>query len=94
LIEQDERTRFVAALGVPMPDALRRELLALCAPGDNEIERIARAEQAWVGLAAQGIAELLAQQGLTPADIRAVGSHGQTIRHLPAQGYTLQIGDA
>lgn len=93
LIEQDERTRFVAALGVPMPDALRRELLALCAPGDNEIERIARAEQAWVGLAAQGIAELLAQQGLTPADIRAVGSHGQTIRHLPAQGYTLQIGD-
>jgi anhydro-N-acetylmuramic acid kinase len=77
-----------------MPDSLRRELLALCAPGDNEIERIARAEQAWVKLAAQGIAELLAQQGLKPADIRAVGSHGQTIRHLPAQGYTLQIGDA
>ncbi|MCD4867163.1 anhydro-N-acetylmuramic acid kinase [Pseudomonas sp. PLB05] len=94
LIEQDERTRFVAAVGMPMPDALRRELLALCAPGDNEIERIARAEQAWVRLAAQGIAELLAQQGLTSADIRAVGSHGQTIRHLPAQGYTLQIGDA
>ncbi|MXS21899.1 MULTISPECIES: anhydro-N-acetylmuramic acid kinase [Pseudomonas] len=94
LIEQDERTRFVAAVGMPMPDTLRRELLALCAPGDNEIERIARAEQAWVRLAAQGIAELLAQQGLTSADIRAVGSHGQTIRHLPAQGYTLQIGDA
>ncbi|MDR6680589.1 anhydro-N-acetylmuramic acid kinase [Pseudomonas oryzihabitans] len=94
LIEQDERTRFVAALGIPMPDSLRSELLALCAPGDNEIERIAQAEQAWVKLAAQGIAELLAQQGLMPADIRAVGSHGQTIRHLPAQGYTLQIGDA
>ncbi|KTT40488.1 anhydro-N-acetylmuramic acid kinase [Pseudomonas oryzihabitans] len=94
LIEQDERTRFVAALGIPMPDSLRSELLALCAPGDNEIERIAQAEQAWVKLAALGIAELLAQQGLTPADIRAVGSHGQTIRHLPAQGYTLQIGDA
>ncbi|MDR6233904.1 anhydro-N-acetylmuramic acid kinase [Pseudomonas oryzihabitans] len=94
LIEQDERTRFVAALGVPMPDSLRSDLLALCAPGDNEIERIAQAEQAWVKLAAQGIAELLAQQGLMPADIRAVGSHGQTIRHLPAQGYTLQIGDA
>lgn len=94
LIEQEERTRFVAALGMPMPDALRGELLALCAPGDNEIERIAQAEQAWVRLAAQGIAELLEQQGLTPDDIRAVGSHGQTIRHLPAQGYTLQIGDA
>ena len=94
LIEQEERTRFVAALGVPMPDSLRSELLALCAPGDNEIERIARAEQAWVRLAAQGIAELLAQQGLAPTDIRAVGSHGQTIRHLPVQGYTLQIGDA
>ena len=94
LIEQAERTRFVAALGIPMPKTLRQELLALCSPGDNEIERIAQAEQAWVRLAAQGIAELLEQQGLVPDDIRAIGSHGQTIRHLPAQGYTLQIGDA
>ncbi|WP_295462818.1 anhydro-N-acetylmuramic acid kinase [uncultured Pseudomonas sp.] len=94
LIEQGERTRFVAALGIPMPKALRQELLTLCAPGDNEIERIAQAEQAWIALAAQGIAELLEQQGLVPDDIRAVGNHGQTIRHLPAQGYTLQIGDA
>jgi len=94
LIEQAERTRFVAALGIPMPKRLRQELLALCSPGDNEIERIAQAEQAWVKLAAQGIAELLEQQGLVPDDIRAIGSHGQTIRHLPAQGYTLQIGDA
>ncbi|MEH3022277.1 MAG: anhydro-N-acetylmuramic acid kinase [Pseudomonas oryzihabitans] len=92
--EQGERTRFVAALGIAMPKSLRQELLALCTPGDNEIERIAQAEQAWVALAAQGIAELLERQGLTPNDIRAVGSHGQTIRHLPAQGYTLQIGDA
>ena len=94
LIEQAERTRFVAALGIPMPKTLRQELLALCSPGDNEIERIVQAEQAWVRLAAQGIAALLEQQGLVPDDIRAIGSHGQTIRHLPAQGYTLQIGDA
>ena len=37
--------------------------------------------------------ELLAEQHLQPADIRAIGSHGQTIRHEPAQGFTVQIGN-
>ena len=37
---------------------------------------------------------LLAKAGLTPKDIRALGSHGQTIRHRPQLGFTLQIGNA
>ena len=34
-----------------------------------------------------------AQAGLAPADIDLVGSHGQTVRHLPGAGTTLQIGE-
>lgn len=93
LIEQTEHTTLLATHYVPMPAALRAELLALCATGPDEIARAAMAEQQWVQLTAQGIATLLRQQNLEPAAIRAIGSHGQTVRHEPARGFTLQIGN-
>lgn len=93
LIEQSQHTQLVATHYVPMPSELRTNLLALCSPGHDEIARAAEAEQLWVHLAAQGIATLLQQQNLEPTAIRAIGSHGQTIRHEPARGYSLQIGN-
>jgi anhydro-N-acetylmuramic acid kinase len=36
---------------------------------------------------------LLAQQGLAPADITAIGCHGQTVRHAPEAGYSIQLAD-
>lgn len=93
LIEQDQRTRLLATFYQPMPETLRQELLALCSPGDDELARAALAEKHWVELAATAIAELLLQQGIKPGHIRAIGSHGQTIRHEPARHFTIQIGN-
>ncbi|QLL12880.1 anhydro-N-acetylmuramic acid kinase [Pseudomonas chlororaphis] len=93
LIEQTPAIRLIATHYIPMPESLRTELLGLCASGPDEIARSAIAQQNWVKLAAQGIHSLLAQQQLKPADIRAIGSHGQTIRHEPARGFTVQIGN-
>jgi anhydro-N-acetylmuramic acid kinase len=93
LIEQTPAIRLIATHYIPMPESLRAELLGLCASGPDEIARSAIAQQNWVKLAAQGIHSLLAQQQLKPADIRAIGSHGQTIRHEPARGFTVQIGN-
>ncbi|CRM61265.1 Anhydro-N-acetylmuramic acid kinase [Pseudomonas sp. 24 E 13] len=93
LIEQDSALSLIATHYIPMPAELRAELLSLCASGPDEIARSAIAQQSWVTLAAQGIHALLAQQNLTPHDIRAIGSHGQTIRHEPARGFTVQIGN-
>jgi len=93
LIEQTSAIRLVATHYIPMPESLRAELLGLCASGPDEIARSAIAQQHWVNLAAQGIHTLLEQQRLKPADIRAIGSHGQTIRHEPARGFTVQIGN-
>ncbi|MFG0585745.1 anhydro-N-acetylmuramic acid kinase [Pseudomonas sp. zjy_9] len=93
LIEQDHSPRLLATLYRPMPETLRSDLLALCAPGENELARAAIAEQRWVEIAAQGIDELLKQQNLTAQQIRAIGSHGQTVRHEPARGFTIQIGN-
>ncbi|MWV11281.1 anhydro-N-acetylmuramic acid kinase [Pseudomonas sp. R-28-1W-6] len=93
LIEQAGSTRLLATHYIPMPADLRAELLALCAPGPDELARAALAENRWVALAAQGIASLLASERLSSADIRAIGSHGQTVRHEPARGFTVQIGN-
>ncbi len=93
LVEQGASLRLVASHYVPMPPKLRGDLLALCASGPDEIARAALAENQWATLAAEGIHALLQDQGLTVADIRAIGSHGQTVRHEPARGFTLQIGN-
>lgn len=93
LISQDERPRLITSHYLPMPADLKDDLLALCAPGDDELARAALAEQRWVRLAAQGIRQLLQQARLEPDDIRAIGSHGQTVRHEPARGFTIQIGN-
>ncbi|WP_085636803.1 MULTISPECIES: anhydro-N-acetylmuramic acid kinase [unclassified Pseudomonas] len=93
LIEQTSAIRLIATHYLPMPESLRAELLGLCASGPDEIARSAIAQQHWVTLAAQGIHTLLEQQRLSADDIRAIGSHGQTIRHEPARGFTVQIGN-
>jgi anhydro-N-acetylmuramic acid kinase len=93
LIQQDTRPALLAHHYIPMPDALRAELLALCTSGPDELARSAIAEQHWVELAAAGINTLLQREGLSASDIRAIGSHGQTVRHEPARGFTVQIGN-
>lgn len=93
LIRQDSGTSLIASHYLPMPAELRAELLALCASGPDELARAALAEQHWVHLAAQGIESLLRQENLQPSQIRAIGSHGQTIRHEPGRGFSIQIGN-
>ncbi|NMY42210.1 anhydro-N-acetylmuramic acid kinase [Pseudomonas sp. WS 5013] len=93
LVRQEDHPTLLAHHYLPMPAALRAELLALCASGPDELARAATAEQQWVELAAEGIHELLRREQLSPDDIRAIGSHGQTVRHEPARGFTVQIGN-
>jgi anhydro-N-acetylmuramic acid kinase len=42
---------------------------------------------------AQAVRELLATAGTDPARVAAIGCHGQTIRHQPAAGYTVQLNN-
>lgn len=93
LVEQTTQTRLLASRFRPLPDDLRREILALCASGPDELARAALIEQQWVTLAASVIRELLEQTQLKPEAIRAIGSHGQTVRHEPQRGFSIQIGN-
>jgi anhydro-N-acetylmuramic acid kinase len=95
LVEFAPQPRLVATHTLDYPAEVRAELLALAVPGENEIDRLGRADVTAGRLFAQAVNELLAKAGKKPAEIRAVGSHGQTIRHRPGMrpAFTLQIGD-
>lgn len=75
--------------------ALRAELLALNQLGDNELHRSALAANGVARAYALACSELLNQAGCTPAEVRAIGAHGQTVRHRPLEfdgcGYTIQL---
>jgi anhydro-N-acetylmuramic acid kinase len=86
---------LVATHSHPLPAELRQQLLGLATPGDHEIDRLGVADVRLAHLIARTVNELLAKAGLPASAIRAIGSHGQTIRHRPsfATPFTLQIGD-
>ncbi|HSV34966.1 MAG TPA: anhydro-N-acetylmuramic acid kinase [Ramlibacter sp.] len=79
----------------PFPEALRAELLALNTSGPDELHRAALAGNELMRVYAQVVRDLLASAASSPAAVRAIGAHGQTVRHRPQQfdgtGYTLQL---
>ncbi len=52
------------------------------------------AERAVTVAHAEAVAAFTAQNGITFENIDIVGFHGQTVLHRPAEGITVQIGDA
>ena len=79
---------------------LGRELLALNQPGPDELHRAALAANALMDGLYAGVVKRPApgqQAGLHPAEVTALGAHGQTVRHRPliddAPGYTLQLAN-
>ncbi len=80
---------------IPIAIDLRAGLMALNTAGHNELHTAALATNALMRLYAQAVNALLAKSDLRPQDIRAIGAHGQTVRHRPQQfdgtGYTIQL---
>lgn len=87
------RLEVLAHAHRPFDAALRAELLALNTPGPDELHRAALAASALARVYAEVAGALKAQAG--GHGIRAIGAHGQTVRHRPGQfdgtGYTLQL---
>jgi anhydro-N-acetylmuramic acid kinase len=77
----------------PFVATLRDELLALNASGHDELHRAARAAQGIAQAYSSVVGALLFDSGEVARDVRAIGAHGQTVRHRPEQGYTIQLLD-
>ncbi len=79
---------------LPYPTTLKTKLLDLHAPNQNELEAALLLGNALAHLYAEAVNQLLTKTGLQANKIEAIGCHGQTIRHRPELGFTLQIGNA
>lgn len=79
----------------PIPDNIKRSIASLCQPGENEIMRMGQLDFELAQLFATATLELLDSNNLKSSEISAIGSHGQTIRHIPEgdHPFTLQIGN-
>ncbi|NIJ82718.1 MULTISPECIES: anhydro-N-acetylmuramic acid kinase [Xanthomonas] len=95
--DSHRRCELVAGTTVPWAPPLRDALIALGQGAETvAIDALGQLD-AQVGLAfADAANRLIAESGIARKHIRAIGSHGQTIRHRPtsAPAFTWQIGDA
>ncbi len=89
-----ESTRYevLSFITTPLPSDLRREVFALFAE-DASLDALCRVNFALGEAFATAALAAAEQANLNPETIDLIGSHGQTVRHLPASGATLQIGE-
>ena len=87
--------RVVHAHGHPIPSRLRQDLLGAAAKERTTLARIARLDVEVGHLFADAALAAIREAGFDRADLTAVGSHGQTVRHEPDGRWpsTTQIGD-
>lgn len=79
----------------PFDSVFAAELLALNSSGPNELHRAALAGNLLAKIYAEVVHDLLLKADVKPSAVRAIGAHGQTVRHRPGEfdgvGYTLQL---
>lgn len=91
-LDSIEHPHVIATHFVPYPQDLRTKILALQHPTENELEATALMGNILARLYADAVNQLLVSANISPAHIIAIGCHGQTIRHRPELGFTMQIG--
>jgi anhydro-N-acetylmuramic acid kinase len=95
LVDFTKGVTLLAHHSQAIPTKLKNKLQTLALPGNNEIDLLGQTDVELGKLFAKAVEKLLRKAKLNPRDIRAIGSHGQTVRHRPtlSNPFTLQIGD-
>ncbi len=78
-----------------MPATLKTALLSLCDSAQISFKQLGTLDVKLGRLFAKAALQVLSKTNLTPQDIIAIGSHGQTVCHYPNNDplFTLQIAD-
>jgi len=85
--------RTLAFASVPFGRALRERILALCEPGSDGLELSGAVSLELAELYARAVEGALAAGGVERDAVAAIGCHGQTVRHRPDLGFTIQVND-
>ncbi len=90
------RFELIAVHQHPFPRETKGRTQALMHAGADELNRAGALDVELGRLFAEAAERVRDKAGLHARDIRAIGSHGQTLRHTPRGSYpcTLQIGNA
>jgi anhydro-N-acetylmuramic acid kinase len=90
------RWRLLAHIQVPHPPALRQQIFAAFRPETGNAAALCRLNFALGHTFAHAALEAARTAGLAPEQIDLIGSHGQTVWHIPAgeDASTLQLGAA
>jgi len=91
--ESGKACATLGAAHIAYPALLRDELLALQQPGNNELARAGAAANMLAELYSEAIARALAAARIAADDVKAAGVHGQTLRHRPDRGFTVQLNN-
>ena len=78
---------------VPFADKLREDLLVLSEPGGDLLELSATVSMELAEVYARAVEAVVAGGGVERSRICAIGCHGQTVRHRPDLGFTIQLND-
>ncbi len=85
---------LVASHYQPYVQPLKAALLALHLPAHNELHQSQIIGIQLARAYADATHTLLKKAGVVAGQVQAIGCHGQTIRHRPEHGYTLQLNNA
>lgn len=85
--------RTLATFWLPYSESLRQQAMQLQTARHDEIHSAALLANQLVRCYAQAVAEVLVRADVKAAQVAAIGCHGQTIRHQPAAGYTVQLNN-
>lgn len=90
--------KLVAKLGTVFPRKLRKRIHDLCEPSFNELDRAGVLDTQLGRFFSDAVLELLKAAKVSSTDVKAIGSHGQTLRHRPpgsnsSYPFTWQVGD-
>lgn len=86
-------TQASAHESISYPAEIKNQILSLQSIQINELNQTHQLSNSLSYLYAEVVSLLLRSNQLSASQIIAIGCHGQTIRHAPSQGFTIQIGN-
>ena len=86
--------RLVASHFQSYAEPLKEALLALHHPSHNELHQAQLIANRLAREYADATLALLKKAGVSATEVQAIGCHGQTVRHRPEHGYTIQLNNA
>lgn len=92
---ENEQPKLIATHFKKSDPNLRKDILRLCSASEIDLELLGNTDVSIGREFAVTVNQLLEKQEIKKSEIRAIGSHGQTVYHHPAGNtpFSLQIGD-